>query len=172
MSYDKWKLLLELPKEYQNADHNKCRTRHALNPIERQVMTERRADQNAHRGNCCQRQRRAEENFPRPFLVGRHGHRGELRLVSHLCQENDAEGCEQHAPVHVNSFQSRGGRSNIDRGKSCKAQSYLSITRATSRFHRRPWSKQPKNFAGLNASVCAANSARVGWVSSTKQSIG
>src|ERR1041385_4975474 len=83
----------ELTNQNQSPHHDKRCPRYALNPFERQIMSERASHDNADRGNRSQRQRSGNENFPRPLFFCSHRHCGNLGLVYHLSKKNYSESC-------------------------------------------------------------------------------
>jgi hypothetical protein len=80
----------KLPAQNQHSDHHKRRAGHTLNPINRknglkQFQSPRQWLETATRAT------EALRNFPRPFLLCGHGHRGDLSLVAQLSQKKNSK---------------------------------------------------------------------------------
>src|SRR5215218_6008199 len=103
MENDKWKVRgsrLKLSEKHQDAYHNKRARSDSLHPNQRYIVANNTSQQYSQRRNSSERQAGAKENCPGPLRLGCHRHRSQLRLVAHLGEEDDSEGCQQYAKVH------------------------------------------------------------------------
>src|SRR6185295_8833706 len=85
--------LSELAEKHQHANDDKGHGSHALDPFERQIITEHASSQNADGGNGREGERCGDEHGPGLFGLRRHGHCSKLSFVAHLREKYHAEGC-------------------------------------------------------------------------------
>jgi len=93
----------ESSKQNQNPNDNESRTGYTLDPINREKLAGNGAHSHPNRRHGRQRNRGANENFPRPPLLRRHGHCSDLGLITQFRQKNYPESRQYYAPLHFYS---------------------------------------------------------------------